>query len=100
MTTKRWSIDYREAFEGKLKPAALAFQPDFVLISAGFDAHQNDPLGGMKLTAEGYAELTRIVKGIAEKCCRGRLVSVLEGGYDLDGLADSVEAHIRVLLES
>jgi acetoin utilization deacetylase AcuC-like enzyme/formylglycine-generating enzyme required for sulfatase activity/Tol biopolymer transport system component len=92
--------DYREAFENKLKPAALAFRPDFVLVSAGFDAHENDPLGGMKLTAEGYAELTRIVKGIAETCCRGRLVSVLEGGYDLDGLADSVEAHIRALMES
>jgi len=90
--------DYREAFEGTLKPAALAFQPDFVLISAGFDAYQKDPLGGMKLTAEGYAELTRIVKGIAETCCRGRLVSVLEGGYDLEGLADCVEAHIRILM--
>lgn len=92
--------DYREAFEHKLKPAALAFRPDFVLISAGFDAHEKDPLGGMKLTAEGYAELTRLVKGIAETCCKGRLVSVLEGGYDLEGLADSVEAHVRALMES
>lgn len=92
--------DYCDAFENTLKPAALAFRPDFVLISAGFDAHQSDPLGGMKLTAEGYAELTRIVKGIAETCCKGRLVSVLEGGYALEGLADSVEAHIRALMES
>ena len=91
--------DYREAFETKLKPAALEFQPDFVLISAGFDAYKDDPLGGMKLTAEGYAELTRIVIGIAERCCQGRIVSVLEGGYDLEGLADSVEAHIRVLMK-
>jgi len=53
----------------------------------------------MKLTAEGFAKLTRIVKGIAETCCQGRLVSVLEGGYDLEGLADSVEAHIRALME-
>jgi acetoin utilization deacetylase AcuC-like enzyme len=91
--------DYKEAFETKLKPAALDFKPDFVLISAGFDAHEKDPLGGMKLTAAGYAELTRIVKQIADKCCQGRIVSVLEGGYSLEGLADSVEAHIRVLME-
>ncbi|HEY3324491.1 MAG TPA: SUMF1/EgtB/PvdO family nonheme iron enzyme [Planctomycetota bacterium] len=91
--------EYIEAFETKLKPAALAFKPDFVLISAGFDAHERDPLGGMKVTAEGYAELTRIVRKIAGECCSGRIISVLEGGYDLQGLADSVEAHIRALME-
>ncbi|KKM28032.1 hypothetical protein LCGC14_1568730 [marine sediment metagenome] len=90
-------LKYREVFEKTLKPAAIAFKPDFVLISAGFDAHEDDPLGGMNVTAEGFAELTRIVKGIAGQCCKGRLVSILEGGYDLDGLAASVEAHIRVL---
>jgi len=89
---------YIKAFEEKLRPAALAFDPDFVLISAGFDAHENDPLGGMALTTEGFAELTQIVKEIAEKSCQGRLVSVLEGGYDLEALAASVEAHIRVLM--
>ncbi|MBL7223685.1 MAG: SUMF1/EgtB/PvdO family nonheme iron enzyme [Candidatus Brocadiae bacterium] len=87
------------AFEEKLLPAAIAFQPDFVLISAGFDAHKSDPLGGCALTAAGYARLTRIVKAIAERCCKGRLVSVLEGGYNLDALADSVEAHLRALME-
>jgi len=91
--------EYRQAFEQKLRPAALAFKPDFVLISAGFDAHEDDLLGRMKVTTEGFAELTRIVKAIAERHCRGRLVSVLEGGYHLDGLAASVEAHIRVLME-
>ena len=90
---------YQAAFEEKLKARALEFRPDFVLISAGFDAHQDDPLGGMKVTAEGYAVLTRIVKALARECCKGRLVSVLEGGYDLKGLADSVEAHLRVLME-
>jgi acetoin utilization deacetylase AcuC-like enzyme/formylglycine-generating enzyme required for sulfatase activity len=88
---------YVKAFEEKLRPAALAFGPDFVFISAGFDAHENDLLGGMKVTADGFAELTRIVKAIAQRCCNGRLVSVLEGGYHLGGLAASVEAHIRVL---
>jgi acetoin utilization deacetylase AcuC-like enzyme/formylglycine-generating enzyme required for sulfatase activity len=89
---------YLNAFEKKLKPAALAFAPDFVFISAGFDAHENDLLGGMKVTTEGFAQLTGIVKAIAQKCCQGRLVSVLEGGYHLGGLAASVEAHIRVLM--
>ncbi len=91
--------EYIEAFEKKLRPAALAFGLQFVLISAGFDAHQNDTLGGMRVTTEGYGKLTRIVKGIADQCCNGRLVSVLEGGYGLKGLAASVETHIRVLMD-
>jgi acetoin utilization deacetylase AcuC-like enzyme/formylglycine-generating enzyme required for sulfatase activity len=90
---------YQQAFQEKLLPAAMAFHPDFVFVSAGFDAHQDDPLGGMKLTARQYAAQTRIVKQIAERCCRGRLVSVLEGGYGLEGLAASVEAHVRALME-
>ena len=90
---------YRQAFTETLVPAALAFRPDLILVSAGFDAHQDDPLGGMKLTADGYAALTRIVKDLAARCCAGRLVAVLEGGYGLEGLADSVEAQVRVLLE-
>ncbi len=91
--------EYKRAFEEKLKPAAAAFQPDFVLISAGFDAAKDDRLGRMNLTPEGYAQLTRIVKDIAQQSCRGRLVSVLEGGYNLEVLAASVEAHLRVLME-
>ena len=89
--------EYKKAFEEILKPRAMEFNPDFVLISAGFDAYKDDPLGGMKVTAQGFAELTTIVKEIAEKCCDGRIVSILEGGYDLVGLADSVKAHISVL---
>jgi acetoin utilization deacetylase AcuC-like enzyme/formylglycine-generating enzyme required for sulfatase activity len=91
--------EYRRAFEDKLKPAALEFRPDFVLISAGFDAHAEDLLGGMKVSTQGFADLTRIVRQIAEQCCKGRLVSVLEGGYNLERLAESAEAHIRVLQE-
>ncbi|MBM3474763.1 MAG: histone deacetylase [Armatimonadetes bacterium] len=89
---------YLDAFERVLKPKALEFRPDLILISAGFDAHERDPLGGMKVTTECYGRLTRIVETIAEECCDGRLVSVLEGGYDLTALADSVETHLRVLL--
>ena len=90
---------YIKAFEEKLVPAASSFSPDFVLVSAGFDAHEGDLLGGMRVTDRGFAKLTQIVKSIAEKCCAGRLVSVLEGGYGLEGLAASVEAHIRVLMQ-
>ncbi len=93
------NAEYTKAFEGQLKPAAAAFQPDFVLISAGFDAAKDDLLGRMNLTPEGYAQLTRIVKAIAQQYGRGRLVSVLEGGYNLEALAASVEAHVRVLME-
>ncbi|MCU0914348.1 MAG: histone deacetylase [Planctomycetes bacterium] len=91
--------DYLEAFEKKLQPAALAFAPQFVLISAGFDAHQDDTLGGMRVTTEGFGKLSRIVKSIADRCCQGRLISVLEGGYGLPGLAASVAAHLRVLMD-
>jgi acetoin utilization deacetylase AcuC-like enzyme/formylglycine-generating enzyme required for sulfatase activity len=91
--------EYRRAFEKKLVPAALEFRPDLLLVSAGFDAHKGDLLGRMEVTTQGYAELTRIVRRIADQCCRGRLVSVLEGGYDLELLAESVEAHVRVLIE-
>jgi acetoin utilization deacetylase AcuC-like enzyme len=90
---------YVRAFTEVLVPAALDFRPDFVFISAGFDAHQDDPLGGMRLTPAGYAALTRIVKELAARFCGGRIVAVLEGGYDLDGLAAAVEAHIRALQE-
>ena len=89
--------EYKKAFEEILRPKAIEFNPDFVLISAGFDAHKDDPLGGMNVTARGFAEMTEIAKKIAEKCCKGRLVSVLEGGYNLNGLADSVEAHVLAL---
>ncbi|MBN1510234.1 MAG: SUMF1/EgtB/PvdO family nonheme iron enzyme [Sedimentisphaerales bacterium] len=91
--------DFLNAFEQKLRPAALHFSPEFVFVSAGFDAHENDTLGGMRVTTEGYGKLSRTVKEIADQCCKGRLVSVLEGGYGLDGLAASVEAHVRVLMD-
>jgi acetoin utilization deacetylase AcuC-like enzyme len=75
------------------------FRPQFVLISAGFDAHVSDPLAHISLSTKGYEELTRRIKSIAEVHAQGRLVSVLEGGYNLKALAESVEKHIRVLME-
>jgi acetoin utilization deacetylase AcuC-like enzyme len=91
--------EYRKVFVEVLKPAAAGFRPDFVLVSAGFDSAKDDLLGRMKVTPEGFAELTRIVKGIAEQYCQGRLVTLLEGGYNLESLAASVEAHVRGLME-
>ena len=87
------------AFEEELVPKAMAFRPELIFISAGFDGHRDDPLGGLRCTETGYAELTRIVRRIAGACCGGRIVSALEGGYHLDALSRSVEAHLRVLLE-
>jgi acetoin utilization deacetylase AcuC-like enzyme len=90
--------EYRKALE-EVEQSMEKFRPQFVLISAGFDAHIEDPQAHLNLTAQGYEELTRRIKGIAEVHAEGRLVSVLEGGYDLKALAESVERHIRVLLE-
>ncbi|KPJ53229.1 histone deacetylase [candidate division TA06 bacterium DG_24] len=90
--------EYFEAFESIVRPAAVRFLPEFVLISAGFDAHREDPLAGMELTEGGFAGMTQLLKGIAEKCCQGRIVSALEGGYHLSALARSVESHLRVLM--
>lgn len=87
------------AYREKLRPAVLAFQPDFILISAGFDAARGDLLGGLDVTPAGYAEMTRIVKELAATVCKGRLVSTLEGGYSLKALPPSVEAHVRALME-
>jgi acetoin utilization deacetylase AcuC-like enzyme len=85
------------AFRERLLPAADAFQPDLVLISAGFDARVNDPLGQFQLTDADFSELTAMLLEIADKWSGGRLVSVLEGGYNLQGLALASEAHVRTL---
>jgi acetoin utilization deacetylase AcuC-like enzyme len=90
--------EYIEIFQSKLLPAAQKFKPDFVLVSAGFDAHRDDPLSGMQLTETGYAKLTDIVVSLADEFCQGKLISLLEGGYNLEKLASSVAAHIDVLL--
>jgi acetoin utilization deacetylase AcuC-like enzyme len=81
--------------ERLLTPVATAFSPDLVLVSAGFDLHRQDPLGGMFVTAAGFAAMTRLVLEIADQCCSGRLVLSLEGGYDLQALRNSVKAVLR-----
>ena len=92
--------EYREVFQNVLVPAADSFKPEFVLISAGFDAHREDPLASMDLTAQGYAELTGIVASIAKNFSSGRILSCLEGGYHLHALAESVDHHLLSLLDS
>jgi len=91
---------YQEAFQKKLVPAADAFKPEWVLISAGFDAHRDDPLAGMNVTAEGFGVLTKIVTTIANRHASGRIVSCLEGGYHRVALGTSVERHLLALLEA
>ena len=88
---------YIAVFERQLLPRALAYRPDCVLISAGFDAHYADPLAHMQVTEQGYRRLTQIVKEIATTCSQQRLISVLEGGYNLEALGRSVQAHVEEL---
>ena len=88
-----------QAFQTVLLPKALAFKPQMVLISAGFDAHRDDSLAWLSVTESGFAQLTRVVRTIADASAGGRIVSVLEGGYHLGALGVSVDAHLRALLE-
>ncbi|MBL8857774.1 MAG: histone deacetylase [Planctomycetes bacterium] len=86
------------AFEDELLPALDDYAPEFVIISAGFDAHRDDPLAQTKLTTDAFARMTRRLVEWSDAHCAGRLVSLLEGGYDLGALADSAEAHVAALL--
>jgi acetoin utilization deacetylase AcuC-like enzyme len=85
------------AFESKLLPALEAFRPDLVIVSAGFDAHRDDPLAQTRLSDEAFRTLTRGVGEVARRHAGGRVLSLLEGGYDLDALARCVEAHVEEL---
>lgn len=86
-------------FEDRLVKAADKFKPEFIFISAGFDSRIGDPLGGFKLTDEDFADLTRLMKTIAKTHAQGRLISVLEGGYNLEGLGKAAAAHVGALVE-
>ena len=90
--------EYLEAFQKEILPALHFFRPDLVMISAGFDAHKDDPLAHIKLTEATFARMTRLVMEIADAYCHGRIISALEGGYNFEGLSRSVEAHLRELL--
>jgi acetoin utilization deacetylase AcuC-like enzyme len=90
---------WRGAFAGGLMPALEAFRPDLILISAGFDAHRRDPLAHQSLEADDFAWATRAVLEVARSRCGGKVVSSLEGGYDLEGLGRSAVAHVQALGE-
>ena len=90
--------EYRQAFDDCILPAVQRFDPQFVLISAGFDAHQLDPLAPLELETETYGWMTDELVTAAKRHCGGRLVSILEGGYDLDALSDCAALHVKQLL--
>jgi acetoin utilization deacetylase AcuC-like enzyme len=95
-----WGLGDREygaVFEEVLLPLADAYRPELVLVSAGFDAHRDDPLGDQRVTEDGFAALCGVVRDLADRHCRGRLVLLLEGGYDLGGLSRSARACAEVL---
>ncbi|HVN88809.1 MAG TPA: histone deacetylase [Candidatus Binataceae bacterium] len=89
--------EYLTTLDDLILPVARQFRPEFVLISAGFDCHHRDPLGGMRVSDNGFLAMTRRMKRLAAECCEGRLVAVLEGGYDLQGLAEGGRAVIEEL---
>jgi acetoin utilization deacetylase AcuC-like enzyme len=90
---------FREALEVAVLPRVEAFSPDLILVSAGFDAHWRDPLADLELTEADFAWATKQLMNIADHRCGGRIVSLLEGGYDLDGLARSAAAHVKALMQ-
>jgi acetoin utilization deacetylase AcuC-like enzyme len=89
--------DYVRVFDAIAWPVLRQFKPELVLVSAGFDAYMDDPLGGMRVTAPCFGRLTSAIASIADECCDGRVVAVTEGGYNLKGLADCLRAAIRAL---
>jgi acetoin utilization deacetylase AcuC-like enzyme len=91
------SGEFRHAWSGIALPALRAFEPELILVSAGFDAHAGDPLGQLELHEDDYAWITAEFRRAAEEFCGGRLVSILEGGYNLDALASSARAHVEAL---
>ncbi len=91
--------DMLRYWDNALSPAVAAFDPDFVIVSAGFDSRRDDLLGCFDLTDDAFRRMTRMAMDYADSCCEGRLVSLLEGGYNLDGTALAAAAHVETLLE-
>jgi acetoin utilization deacetylase AcuC-like enzyme len=94
------SAEFRAAMTGKILPAVDAFKPELILVSAGFDAHRDDPLAALNLVEEDYAWITRELLKLADRHAARRLVSALEGGYDLEALGASVAAHVQELMSA
>jgi len=98
MSGGQGDVAYLDAFERIFVPLMDEFKPDAILISAGFDAHRRDPLGGMNVTEGAFGEMTRRMIESADRHCNGRLLSLLEGGYDPEGLASSVAEHVEAMI--
>jgi acetoin utilization deacetylase AcuC-like enzyme len=92
------SEEYLNAYEFVLK-RIKEFKPEFILLSAGFDAHKDDPLAQFQLQSNDFYELTKRTLELSKLCCHGKVVSILEGGYDLKALRESTEMHVNALLE-
>jgi acetoin utilization deacetylase AcuC-like enzyme len=92
------SLQFRSAFENRILPHLKKFAPELIIISAGFDAHYRDPLASLNLKAEDFGWVTQKLMDVADSSAGGRIVSVLEGGYDLQGLTESVAAHVTALM--
>jgi acetoin utilization deacetylase AcuC-like enzyme len=97
MTAGAGNVEYTQAFSEKVLPAINDYRPEMILVSAGFDAHQDDPLGSINLSTEHYQWMTEALMDCANQHCGNRILSVLEGGYHLDALAHSVSTHIGTL---
>jgi acetoin utilization deacetylase AcuC-like enzyme len=94
------SATFRRHMRNQMLPALRDFAPELLVISAGFDAHHLDPLGGLALTDDDFHWITRQLMTVADECARGRVVSTLEGGYSLQGLASGCAAHVRALMQT
>jgi len=92
------SMEFRAAYENTILAALRNFDPEILLISAGFDAHADDPLAQLRLREDDFEWVTRELLAVADECCGGRVISVLEGGYDLSALARSVDVHVREMM--
>ena len=93
------SAEFRNAYQNGILPVLRHFSPELLIISAGFDAHARDPLAQLNVQTEDYAWVTRQLMDVADECCEGRVVSLLEGGYDLDALRESAMTHVRTLMD-
>jgi acetoin utilization deacetylase AcuC-like enzyme len=91
--------EFRTTFEQTLEPAVERFRPEIILVSAGFDAHRDDPLADLQVTEEGFRFMTRHVAALADRFCGGKVVSILEGGYETASLTSSIEIHVREFLD-
>ena len=92
------SAGFRQAWETLALPRLEAFGPELLIVSAGFDAHKADPLADLRLETEDFGWITDHLLAVADRCCPGRVVSILEGGYDVDALAASAALHVRRLM--